>query len=251
MKNAKIIAILFIGFFCILPLKAFVMSSASYQINWDSVNIGGADQSSASYKSQDTVGEVATGDSQSTSYKLQAGYQQMLESTISITADNSVAMLPALMAITGGTANGTGTATVITNDPAGYKLEIKASQTPALQSSASSFSDYVPASTPVPDYNWTIGSSNSRFGFTAWGTDVAQNYLAASNSCNQSGGSANGTYCWNGFDGANNRTVAQSAASNYPSGTVTSVKYQAQIKSNGFQTPGSYSAVITATATTN
>ena len=41
---------------------------------------------SASYRMEETIGEIATGESQSASYKLKAGYQQMQEMVISLTS---------------------------------------------------------------------------------------------------------------------------------------------------------------------
>jgi hypothetical protein len=54
-----------------------MMSSTHYQINADSINVGGLKQTSASYKSEDTIGESATGVSGSAHYKVSAGYQAM------------------------------------------------------------------------------------------------------------------------------------------------------------------------------
>ena len=54
----------------------YAMNSATYQINWDSVNSGGNDVStSTNYLLRDTIGEQATGFSSSTDYTISAGYR--------------------------------------------------------------------------------------------------------------------------------------------------------------------------------
>lgn len=52
------------------------MSSTQYQINWDSVNSGGTDDStSTNFQLRDTIGEMGTGLSASQNYQLSAGYR--------------------------------------------------------------------------------------------------------------------------------------------------------------------------------
>jgi hypothetical protein len=89
-----------------LPTLVFAMSSANYQVNWDSVNEGGLDVStSTNYGMRDTIGEHATGDSTSTNYQISAGYRvgEGSQSFISFkirnsgdTADTSVCNLGSL-----------------------------------------------------------------------------------------------------------------------------------------------------------
>jgi len=232
-------------------VQAYVMSSQNYRIQSDSINVGGLRQSSTSYRMEDTIGEIASDESVSNSYKLKAGYQPMQEVYISISAPANVNMTPNLQAITGGTSNGTATINVKTDNLAGYKLELNASTAPALKSGSAEFPDYTEVSPPTPDYDWSIGAVNSEFGFTPWGQDTVQNYRYIGTNCNQSGGTADENYCWDGLEGSTKIQIAQSSSSNHPSGTDAYVKYRAQIKSNGFQTPGNYTATVTATATTN
>jgi len=58
--------------------SVLAMTSANYEINWDSINVGGMDTATSNnYSLLDTLGEIATGISSSGSYKLQyAGYRQ-------------------------------------------------------------------------------------------------------------------------------------------------------------------------------
>lgn len=53
------------------------MSSANFEIRWDTLGIGGSDtSSSASYQMRDTLGNTGIGGSSSTNYDLRAGYRQ-------------------------------------------------------------------------------------------------------------------------------------------------------------------------------
>jgi len=175
----------------------------------------------------------------------------MQEVYISISATANVNMTPDIQAITGGTSNGTATVNVKTDNLAGYNLKLNASTLPALKYDSAEFPDYTEASPPTPDYDWSIGAANSEFGFTPWGQDTVQKYRYIGTDCNQSGGTADESHCWDGFESSTEIQIAQFSSSNHPSGTDTYVKYRAQIKSNGFQTPGNYTATVTATATTN
>ena len=72
--------LLFVVLSLVLVPSAFaaVMQSATYQIQSDSLNIGGTENSSsASYKVSDTVGETGTGLLSSALYILKAGYRQV------------------------------------------------------------------------------------------------------------------------------------------------------------------------------
>lgn len=62
----------------VFPNTAFgVMSSTSYQIQWDSVGTGGSDTgSSTNYQMRDTLGNAAIGGSTSSTYDLRSGYRQ-------------------------------------------------------------------------------------------------------------------------------------------------------------------------------
>ncbi len=231
-----------------LPLIAFaaVMQSTGYKIQTDSINIGGVLSTSTTYIEQDTVGEVATGRTASASYLLSAGYQAMQDVSISITSPVDVALSP-INGLTGGTSSGSAVWTVTTDDPAGYAVSIKSSTNPALKSSTfgSSFSDYTPASDP--DFAFTLPTTQSRFGFSPEGTDIVQKYKDNGSICN-TGASDTTDACWDGLN-TTGTTIAQSATSNHPSGTPTTVKFRAGSGTAKIQDTGSYSATVTVTAT--
>jgi len=75
-KNVYIILAIII-FTGLIPCRAYMMTSTHYQINSDSINVGGVRQTSTNYQSEDSIGEIATDNSSSTSYKINAGYQAM------------------------------------------------------------------------------------------------------------------------------------------------------------------------------
>src|SRR3989338_5612444 len=77
------------------------MQSSTYRIQSDSLNFGGVDSSSSTYKLSDTLGEVATGDSNSATYYMHAGYWQMGESYISISSPSDL-VLASMGGLSGG-----------------------------------------------------------------------------------------------------------------------------------------------------
>ncbi len=230
----------------LLPSLALadVMSSTNYRIIADSVNSGGLLGSSTSYNIEDTLGEIATGDSQSSSYKLLAGYQAMKLNVISISSPSNVA-LGTLPTSGGGTGNGSAVWTVATDNLAGYALSIRATSSPALTSGSNSFADYTPVSS-IPDYTFSVGSTDSEFGFSPEGVHIVSRFKDDGSACNTGSGDT-ADRCFDAFS-TNDQTVAQYAFANWPNGTATTVKFRAEIGSAKIQQPGTYTATIIATA---
>ncbi len=56
---------------------AQVRSSSNYQLESDSINVGGGLSNSSNFSLESTAGEIATGRSTGTNFSLQAGYQQL------------------------------------------------------------------------------------------------------------------------------------------------------------------------------
>jgi hypothetical protein len=248
MKNLFSIAIIISLIFNTSSVLAYVMSSPNYRIQSDSLNVGGSGQDSANYKMTDTIGEIATGESASASFKLKAGYQQMQETVISLSSPTDVTMAPNIGGVTGGTGNGQAVWTTITDNPAGYILEVKASTSPALKSGSYSFADYTPAGSD-PDYSWSINIADSEFGFTPEGDDIVQKFKDDTSDCNV-GSSDTSDKCWYNFS-TSDETIAQSFSANHPSGTATTVKFKAESGSSHLQPEGTYQATVTVTATAN
>ncbi len=227
-----------------LIASAQVMQSTNYKLQVDSANAGGLRSSSANYVSESTSGEVATGESASTNYKIKAGYQQMMEVYLAMTAAASVTMSPAIGGVTGGTGNGNTSVTVTTDNAAGYQMSIQASSSPALISGANSFSDYAPAGAN-PDFLFSILPSASAFGFSPEGVDILAKYKDNGSACNTGTGDTVDR-CWEGLS-TTSKILAQSIASNQPAGTLTTIKFRAQAGASRLQQPGTYTATSTIT----
>jgi hypothetical protein len=234
---------------------AAVSESEKYKIQTDSVNIGGIEYSrSDNFFIKDTLGEISTGKSSSESFILRAGYRQMQETFISINSPGDVTMSPSIPGISGGTGNGQASWTVITDNMAGYSLSLKASSTPTLlcasgdcTPSSDNFADYTPATPGTPDYDWSITTTDAEFGFSPEGAGIVQKFQDNGSACN-TGSSDTTDKCWYNL-GTSTETIVSTTSSNHPSGTATTVKFQAQSGSSNVQSPGTYSAAITATAT--
>lgn len=226
---------------------AEVMGSSNYQIQSDSVNIGGGFGSSDSYQLESTVGEIATGLSASDAYRIQAGFQQMQGAYIALTTDGDVNLSPTLQGVSGGYASGTLVANVVTDNPGGYTMTIEAENDPAMQSFTDTIPDLVPDAA-APDFTFSVGAAEAFFGFSPEGADIVQRYLDATGSCDQSGGSDTPDRCWDGLS-TTPVTIAQSTSSNHPAGTDTTVTFQVGIGGSVTQPAGDYVATTTITVT--
>ena len=249
-KYIIIISIIVVSVAVNISVRAYTMSSSNYRMESDSINTGGVDlATSTNYRIKDTIGEIATGNSTSTSYNLFAGYRQMDESSISISGGAAATMSPNVGGISGGTATGSTTFTVMTDNSAGYALSISASTDPALKSGSYSFADYTPASPGTPDYSWSISASDSEFGFSPEGSDILAKYKDNGSACNTGSGGVSDK-CWYNLS-TSDEDISSSSSSNHPSGTLTTVKFQAESGASHLQEAGAYGATITATAMTN
>lgn len=239
---------------CVMTTVAFLMlnitsaqvrSSTNYQLQSDSINIGGGYSSSTSYTQESTVGEIATGYSTSTNYQLRAGYQQMQESSISLSVSGNVVMTPDLPGLTGGESNGSTTITVTTDSPSGYQLLIQAEDDPAMQrdGGGASIADYSPVGI-VPDYGFSTGASDAHLGFSPEGIDVVQAFLDDGGSCNAGSNSGN---CWDGLDTATN-VISSGSSSNHPNGATTTINFRVGLGSSAGVLSGVYTATSTVTA---
>lgn len=245
--KTKYLTILFtlIGAICIVNyVRAQTMSSGTYKIQSDSVNVGGVRSTSNTYLIQDTTGETGTGDSASATYKVKAGYQSMQVIYLAVTANSDITLSPTIGGITGGTSNGSTNFTVTTDNPAGYTVTIKASTTPALQSSLDTIADYT-ATASSPDFAFSIPSTASRFGFTVEGTDIASSFKDNGSACN-TGSSDTADKCWAGLS-TSAQTILNRTSANHPSGTASTLKFRVQSGSSHVQTSGTYVATTTIT----
>ncbi|MFA6520403.1 MAG: hypothetical protein WCT44_02220 [Candidatus Paceibacterota bacterium] len=223
------------------------MQSTTYKIITDSVNVGGDDNSaSTNYIIGDTLGELSSGDSNSANYYMHAGFWQMQSSYISITSPSDLA-LTSIGGINGENTEGTMSWTVLTDNVAGYSMSIKTLTSPALASAEDSFDDYAPAGAD-PDYNFSIATSVSEFGFTPEGADTNSRFKDNGSSCNTGSGETSAK-CWDGLSLVD-KIIAGKSSSNHPSGSTTTVRFRAESGSAHIQTSGAYSASIVVTAVT-
>lgn len=265
-KKTKIIFNSLIILFFFLPtvqgavietVQAAVMQSDNYKIQFDSINVGGTRQTSESYRMEDTIGEIATGQSSSEIYNLFAGYQQMNLTYISISDGANVSM--SSMSSTNSTSTGSTFWTVITDNTAGYKLEIAASATTTYSctyylcnhSTGESFSDYAESSGTTPEV-WNTANGQYEFGFSAYGTDVPTATWGTAQDCG-SGTTINQSQNYRGFNnsadsGPETVQIATRSSRTGASG-VSTYFCLAAVQSNVYAPSGTYTATTTATAT--
>ncbi|MDD5165367.1 MAG: hypothetical protein PHG25_02410 [Candidatus Pacebacteria bacterium] len=235
-----------ISYFFASYVFAQSMSSTNYSIPDQSINFAGKLSSSTNYTVEDTAGEIATGFSTSTNYGISAGYQQMNIVVLSVVPPSNVTMSPSLGGVSGGSANGSTTFTVTTDDAAGYTVTITASSSPALVSGPNSFADYSPVGA-APDFTYSVLPTNSNFGFSVQGADADQRFKNNGSICN-TGTNTTASTCWDGLS-TSAKTVAGRTTNNTPSGTQTVLYFRAATGSNHIQVNGTYVATTTLTVT--
>jgi hypothetical protein len=150
--------------------------------------------------------------------------------TISLNTPSDANMTPD---ITGtGSSTGSVTWTVTTNNSNGYKLEVNADQANTMHVNSDVFTDYTEAVEGTPE-TWSIAASASEFGFGATGSYIETAFGA-------------GKYM--GFNSTTKKQIAHESAET--TGSDTTVIFKAEVGSSKVQPTGSYTATVTATATT-
>ena len=225
---------------------AQVRSSSNYQLQSDSINIGGGLSSSTNFTQESTVGEIGTGRSESATFSLQAGYQQMQEVFLSLGGGADVTMSPDLPGLTGGESNGSTTFTVITDSSAGYQLTIQAEDNPAMQrADGVSINDYSP--TGAADYVFSVPAADAEFGFTPEGNDIVSTYQDNNAGVCGVGGFDNSLACWSGLAIVPTE-IARGVGSNHPTGATTTINFRVGVNSGANIQEGLYVATTTVTA---
>ena len=220
---------------------AAVATSTNYQLQSDSINFGGGLSTSTSYSQESTFGEIATGEATSTTYMLRAGYQQMQEVYISMTAPGDVTLSPSLGGLTGGTSNGSTTVTVTTDSPAGYSLSIQAQNNPAMQSGSNTIVDHV----TLISRNFFTPVASARFGFSIFGVDTVSDFYSNGSLCGS--GTNVALECWRGLQ-TTPYLVAQGSGANHPSGVNTTINFRVGVNAGAGVASGVYTATTTLTA---
>jgi len=226
--NKRSIIIFLFSLSVLIPLYTILaetMQSGTYKIMSDTVNVSGQDSSSPNYGLKDTAGEVGTGNSNSDNYYMHAGFWQMQESYIAITPSADLA-LTSIGGINGEATEGTMSWQVITDNYAGYTMNIKTTTVPALKSSLDSFADYAPSGAN-PDFNFSIPSTTSAFGFSPEGVDTDARFRDDGSACNTGGIGELQDKCWDGLS-ISPKTIFQRSTSNHQEGTTETVRFRAE-----------------------
>ncbi len=225
-------------------VRAQVMQSTNYRIESDSINIGGGLSSSTNYTLESTGGEVGTGEASSGSYNLKAGYQQMHEVFISLAGASSVTMSPSIPGVSGGTANGSTTVTVLTDNSAGYQLTIESIDSPSLKSGLNTIDDYAP--TGNPDFTFATLAADAHFGYSPSGLDIVSRFKDNTSACGIGSGDTL-LACWDGLS-TTPETIALRTSANHPNGSTTTIYFRVGVGSSVVQPEGTYVATTTLTA---
>jgi hypothetical protein len=155
--------------------------------------------------------------------------------------------------ISGGSAEGTATCTVRTNDLSGYTLKIAASTTPAMVHDDGLtqyfFGDHQPG-VNLPEYAWSNAVNTSTFGFAASSSDVVQNMKNGGAACD-TGSLISNDQCFRGFIGTTQINVASSTTKTTTDGTDTVFRFKAAVGASVGQATGYYHATTTITAHAN
>ena len=241
----RIILVPLVAFFVGMPFAmAYVSSSSNYRIQEDSVNNAGLLSTSTSYRIEDTVGESGVGTSSSASYAVKAGYQQMQQTYLAIIPPGNVSLAPNIPQSGGGSADGTGAWTVVTDNLAGYSMTLASQNAPAMQSGANNFANYISGGAN-PDFAFTTPAAAARFGFSPEGGDIVQRFKDNGAACNV-GALDSVSACWDPLS-TTPATIASRNSANNPGGTATTIRFHAASGASNVQPAGSYTATATVT----
>jgi len=172
------------------------------------------------------------------------------EITISDCTDFTMTGSP-IGGVTGGTATGSCTWTVTTNAGAGFILALKASTDPAMEGVSYTIDDYTETLSGTPDYTWSVAASAAEFGYTvepATTADAVAKFLDDGSDCGVGSGQVVDK-CWIDFATAD-YTVINRGSKTGSSGEAEVIKFKAEVGNTSMQENDTYTATITATATT-
>lgn len=182
--------------------------------------------------------------------------------TQSVTAEISflavptdVVMSPALAGVTGGTAAGTSTVRVLTNNDTGYNMTLVFSSTTAMgrNGGGGSIRNYNPSGVGVPDFTFST-EVFSQFAYTVTASttaDLATSFKDDGAACNTSTGDV-ANKCWLN-PSTTAKTIINRTTATLGSGATTSLAFRVHIPSNPVPAvqEGIYVATATLTALVN
>lgn len=190
--------------------------------------------------------------------------RQEITSEISFIATAAdVTMSPSIPGITGGTAAGTTSVRVSTNDTAGYNMTIDFSNTVAMQGETQSgqILNYTPGTTSCasgcqPDYTFSVGANTGEFAYSVTAStsaDVDPTFADNGvNVCGFGGSQNNEGVCWLN-PSTTAETIINRSSDTTSSGATTSLHFRVELTSNPSPAipEDFYTATATLTATTN
>lgn len=183
---------------------------------------------------------------------------QVTEELAFVTPPTDVSLSPSVSGLTGGTANGSTTFVIRSNNSAGYNVTIEFASTTAMLGDAQGafIANYEPASPGTPDYNFITPSGTHAFGYTIEAVealDVAQLFRNSGSTCNT--GSANDVdQCWYNVANAETPvTVIDRGSATPSSGATSTLKFRVELDANPSPAVPNdfYTATATLTATEN
>ncbi|HDL74815.1 MAG TPA: hypothetical protein ENH06_00295 [bacterium] len=226
-KILFITTFIFLLFFIAYSSSAYVMSSSSYRVQKDSLNIGGVDQTSTNYKSKDSIGEIATGQSSSANYNLKAGYQAEVPPVLIFSVADNTATLGLLA--TSLVSTDTTTFSASTNAIDGYAVTISGS----TLTSNSGLADIDALATPTAS-----SAGTEQFGINL--VDNASPNIGA-NSSGGTGQAASGYNTADNFKFVSGDTIANS--SSFTDTTTFTISYIGNISTS--TVAGDYETTLT------
>ena len=170
-----------------------------------------------------------------------------LDVTTGITiSDGADATMTPNLSIVSDSSIGSSSWLVKTNAALGYTLAVKASTTPALESATSSLANYTETVLGTPEA-WSVGVGDKEFGYSAYGTDTPTGVWGTAASCG-AGGVPDALQSYVGFS-TSDKTIATRATVTPTTGILTTICFAAE-QNAVYAASGTYTATITATATT-
>ncbi|MDO8575666.1 MAG: hypothetical protein Q7R78_03135 [bacterium] len=174
------------------------------------------------------------------------------------TSPSNVTMSPSIPGLTGGTATGQATFSVITNNATGYNVTLVSSSTDGAmmgETQGGKINAYTPSSVGVPDYTFSVGANTGEFGYTvlqATEADAGPLFKSDGASACNTGSTNDGTHCWlNATSSA--VTIVNRSSETAIAGELTTLNFKVQITSNPSPIipTDTYTATTTITAVTN
>jgi hypothetical protein len=181
--------------------------------------------------------------------------QVVTDETAFIVATNDVSMSPNLAGVTGGTASGSTTVRVRTNNSTGYNMTIAFSTSTAMRQNGGSgvINNYNPASTTRADFAFTP-EVFSQFSYTVVASTSGDlpTYFRDNASICGAGAANTASTCWSNPSTTARQVILTSAATQ-TSGSTSTIAFRVNIPSNPIPAvpEGTYVATATLTAINN